>query len=155
MTHTVGECLRDTADQKWFEAGEIQGFIIPDDSTEMCFFNLISMPLQCQTTSRFLKNCENCIQHTVENSVYRRINDSARMVNFRMLPPSTTLDKAYVIRVHNDTVVYIVKGHCSANDSLYENWSPIILLQRPSLHSCDASCANCTTPTTDTCKGMY
>ena len=148
--------MRDTAQQRWFDAGEAQGFLIPNGSTEMCFFadDLGPDELQCQKVSHFLDCGQHCKQHTMNETVHELNSGTTRLVNFRMLPPGAALDKAYVIRVYNDTLVYIVQGLCNDNDSLYEVWPPMRLLQRPA-PDCNESCANCSTTTTDTCNGTY
>lgn len=146
LIDTVGERLTDTAHHQWFDAGEVQGFTIPNGLTEMCFFinNINSNESKCEKTWSFLNYCgQNCTQHP-EGKTVHYIDNTTRLVNFRMLPPSATLDKAYVIRVHNDTLVYVVEGHCNINESLYEEWTPIRLLQRYGLPNCSESCANCT-----------
>lgn len=145
--YTVGTNRTATADPQWFDGGEVQGFIIPNGNFQMCFFNP-AINKDCQGISDFFKHCgENCTQHSMEETVIK-LSNTTWLVNIRMLEPSTTKDEAYVIRVYNNTLVYMAEGPCSATEHLYEDWSPKLLLQRPSL-------STNTPPTTDESKGKY
>ena len=130
FTHTVGLNLTRTAQQHWFEAGQVKGFVIPQLHRHLCFFEPFLPDSPCQHASRFLDSCEpNCAQHKKENTVLE-VNSTTSLVNFKMLPPSETLDDAFVIRVRNQTVVYIAEGGpCGSTDSFFE--MPMILLQYP------------------------
>lgn len=138
MAHTVGPELKAIAVPHWFDGGEVQGFTIPNGHFKMCFLNPINK--LCKGLSGYCG--KNCTQHSMDETVIK-LNSTWWLVNFRMLEPSTTEDKAYVIRVYNNTIVYMVEGHCPVKDNLYKKWSPKLLLQRP----------NNTLETSDTSRG--
>ena len=118
-----------------FTTGDYQGFEIPSEGTgtEMCLY--VPLLVQCETLRDFLRNCsDSCtkpLQHSRKYVVYDISNHGteSRILNFRMLPPDNyTKDKAYVVRIYNETLMYFAEnGACSIHSHLYEQWTPLLL----------------------------
>ena len=129
----VGNRLLENAsnNQVRLESGEVIGFK-HDALLSMCFYHR-SMQQCGEDIARFTSCSLPCRQHsniviTVESEV---------LVNVRMLAPDDTYDKAYVIRVENETVIYFVEGpFCTVEKHLHTLKPPMLLLQIPANNGC-------------------
>lgn len=122
-------------------------------STHLCFY--VPDIDVCLIDERFL-SCEkqsNCTQHARNDVIHISGNETMRniTVNLRMMPPDDEKDEAYVIRLYNNTVVWLTNISCYDNSSLLsQEWNPRIYIfnntTNPTTIPPDSTCSMTASP---------
>lgn len=134
----VGKNLLETAEVCRLRRGNYIGvkqkdFSVPPSDTDLCFYapDLVD---KCLPSEDFLScGCDDeqmCYthkcQHKREDVIYDDDHRQLRIFNFRMMPPDDERDAAFVIRLYNNTVVWLMmNGSCSTTSLVLSNiWKP-------------------------------
>lgn len=102
------------------------------NTTDVCFYapDLVDDCLQAETFLSYNRSgheemCYTNCQHKREDVFYDDDDRQQRIINFRMMPPDDKEDDAFVIRLYNNTVVWLMTSSCYSQPSVLSDiWKP-------------------------------
>lgn len=102
------------------------------NTTDVCFYapDLVDDCLQAEKFLSYNRSgheemCYTNCQHKREDVFYDDDDRQQRIINFRMMPPDDKEDDAFVIRLYNNTVVWLMTSSCYSQPSVLSDiWKP-------------------------------
>lgn len=159
----VGKALSETAEVYSLKRGIYVGLKqenVPLSTTDLCFYApyiddcLKSRDFLSYGNSGHEQVCSTHCQHERDDVIHDDDTRQQRIINFRMMPPDDKKDDAFVIRLYNSTVVWLMNGTCYALSSVLSDiWKPRLYVLNDTLEYCITATNSFTLTTTP--EGIY